>query len=94
LHPGLVKMELAENFAPVTLQIEREAELICRGAAYFGWQAQDLNPSGACGNAASATAELGKKLVERAARGLVRLVEEISNYPSSRLTTHTAFDGG
>ena len=93
LHPDLVKMERAENFTPVTVQIEREAELIGRGAAYFGWQAQDLHPSGASGNAAKATAALGKELVERAARGLVKLVEEISNYPLSRLRTHTAFDG-
>ena len=92
LHPGLVKMELAENFAPMTLQIEREAELICRGAAYFGWQAQDLHPAGVSGNAAEATAELGRELVERAATGLAKLVEEISNYPLSRLRTHTAFD--
>jgi creatinine amidohydrolase len=93
LHPDLVKMERAENFAPMTVLIEREAELIGRGAAYFGWQAQDLHPSGASGNAAGAKAALGKELVERAARGLVKLVDEISNYPLSRLRTHTAFDG-
>jgi creatinine amidohydrolase len=67
--------------------------LLGRGAAYFGWQAQDLHPSGASGNAAEATAELGKELVERAARGLVKLVEEISHYPLSRLRTHSASDG-
>jgi creatinine amidohydrolase len=92
LHQELVEMERAENFIPVTVAIEREAELLGRDAAYFGWQAQDLNPAGACGNAAGATAELGKELVERAARGLARLTEEISKYPLSRLTTRTAFD--
>ncbi|HET7886929.1 MAG TPA: creatininase family protein [Bradyrhizobium sp.] len=93
LHPGLVNLERADDFVPVTTQIEREAELIGRGAAYFGWQAQDLHPAGASGNATRATAALGKEAVERAARGLVKLVEEISNYPLSRLKTHTAFDG-
>jgi creatinine amidohydrolase len=93
LHPGLVRMELAENFVPATIQIEREAELIGRGAAYFGWQAQDLHPSGASGNAAKATAALGQERVERAAVGLVKLVEEISNYPLSLVRTRTAFDG-
>jgi creatinine amidohydrolase len=92
LHPELVDMARAENFVPVTVEIERETELLGRRAAYFGWQAQDLNPTGVCGNAAEATAELGKELVERAARGLVRLVGEISNYPLSRLATRTAFD--
>ena len=74
-------------------RVMKETELLGRGAAYFGWQAQDLHLSGASGNAAKATAELGKELVERAASGLVKLVEEISNYPSTRLRTHTAFDG-
>jgi creatinine amidohydrolase len=92
LHPELVDMARAENFVPVTVEIERETKLLGRRAAYFGWQAQDLNPTGVCGNAAEATAELGKELVERAARGLVRLVGEISNYPLSRLATRTAFD--
>ena len=92
LHPELVDMARAENFVPVTMQVERESELLGRGAAYFGWQAQDLHPTGASGNAAKATAELGKELVERAARGLSRVVAEISNYPLSRLATRTTFD--
>jgi creatinine amidohydrolase len=93
LQPERVQMEHAADFAPVTVKIERESELLARGSAYFGWQAQDLHPSGACGNAARATAELGKELVERAAIGLVRLTEEISNYPMSRLAMRPAFDG-
>ena len=93
LQPQLVDMSRAENFSPVTVETERDTELLGRGAAYFGWQAQDLHLSGASGNAAKATAELGKELVERAAKGLVKLVEEISNYPLSRLKTRTAFDG-
>jgi creatinine amidohydrolase len=93
LQPAFVSMERAENFVPVTTQIERESELLSRGSLYFGWQAQDLHPSGACGNAARATAELGRELVERAAVGLVKLVDEISNYPLSRLRTCTGLDG-
>lgn len=93
LRPDLVKMERAANFAPVTLQIECETELMGRGAAYFGWQAQDLHPTGASGNASKATAPLGRELVERAASGLAKLIEEISSYPLSRLKSHTAFDG-
>jgi creatinine amidohydrolase len=92
LHPELVHMDSAENFVPVTIEVERESKLLGQGSAYFGWQAQDLHPAGACGNALAATAELGKELVERAAIGLSRLTEEISNYPLSRLTTSSAFD--
>lgn len=90
LQPACVRMEHAQNFTPVTVEIGRESELLGRGSAYFGWQAQDLHPSGASGNAARATADLGKELVERAAIALVRLTEEISNYPLSRLATRPA----
>jgi creatinine amidohydrolase len=93
LQPGLVRMEHAQDFTPVTVEIERETKLLGRGSAYFGWQAQDLHPSGASGNAARATAELGKELVERAAIGLVRLTDDISNYPLSRLATRPALGG-
>ncbi len=85
LHPELVDMARAENFTPVTVEDRARGRIAAPGCGHFGWQAQDLHPSGACGNAAKATAELGKELVERAASGLVKLVEEISNYPLSRL---------
>ncbi len=90
LHPELVDMARVQDFVSSTVEIEREAKLLGQGAAYFGWQAQDLHPTGACGNAAAATAELGEELVERAARGLVRLVGEIVDYPLSRLAARTA----
>jgi creatinine amidohydrolase len=93
LHPELVKMELAENFVPVTVQIERESEMLGQGAAYFGWQAQDFHPKGVSGDASKSTAELGGEVVERAARRLVMLIDEISRYPMSRLPARTAFDG-
>lgn len=93
LHPDLVEMEHAENFVPLSVEIERESEMLsAEGGARFGWQAQDLHPKGACGDATSATAELGRMAVEQTAVRLVRLVEEISRYPLSRIATATAFD--
>jgi creatinine amidohydrolase len=91
LHPDLVDMSRAENFVPLSVQIEHESDLLGR-AAQYGWQTQDLHPKGACGDAASATAELGRELVERAATRLLVLIEEISRYPLSRLAARTAFD--
>jgi creatinine amidohydrolase len=93
LHPELVEMHRAENFVPVTVEMERESEILGRGSSVsFGWQAQDLHPKGACGDATRATAELGAVTVERAAQRLVALIEEISRYPLSRLAATTAFD--
>ena len=93
LHPELVEMQRAENFVPVTIEIERESEILGRGSSVsFGWQAQDLHPKGACGDATKATAELGAVTVERAAQRLVTLIDEISRYPLSRIAANTAFD--
>ena len=93
LHPQLVEMNRAENFVPVSVQIERELEMLSpKGAARFGWQAQDLNPKGACGDASKATAELGRITVDRAAARLLVLIEDISRYPLSRVVARTAFD--
>lgn len=93
LHPGLVEMHHAENFVPLTVEMESESEILgTKGAVAFGWQAQDLHPKGACGDATKATAELGEIIVERAAARLVVLIEEISRYPLSRVMARTAFD--
>ena len=93
LHPDLVEMDRAENFVPLSVQIERESEILRpEGGARFGWQAQDLHPKGACGDATKATAELGKITVDRAAARLLVLIDEIARYPLSRIATHTAFD--
>jgi creatinine amidohydrolase len=93
LHPELVEMHLAENFVPLSVEMERESEILGRGnSVSFGWQAQDLHPKGACGDATKATAQLGAITVERAAQRLVALVNEISRYPLSRIVANTAFD--
>ena len=93
LHPELVAMDRAENFVPLSVEIERESEILGSGSSVsFGWQAQDLHPKGACGDATKATAELGAVTVERAARRLVALIDEISRYPLSRIAANTAFD--
>src|SRR3984885_567935 len=93
LHADLVDMDRVENFVPLSVQIERESELLSpEGGARFGWQAQDLHPKGACGDATKATAELGKITVDRAAARLLVLIDEIARYPLSRIATQTAFD--
>jgi len=93
LHPELVEMHLVENFVPLSVEMERESEILgCGSSVSFGWQAQDLHPKGACGDATKATAELGAVTVERAAQRLVALIDEISRYPLSRIAAHTAFD--
>jgi creatinine amidohydrolase len=48
---------------------------------------EDYNPEGAAGNAAAATAEKGRSLIEASAAQLAALLAEVSRLPLS--TAHT-----
>ena len=87
LRPDLVQMAEAADFAPITIELESEFRFLrAEGHAVgFGWQAQDLHPSGACGNAADADAERGAAVVASKARGVAALMEEVSRFPLARL---------
>ncbi len=92
LHPDLVDMAQAANFEPLTVGLERAGGLLsAEGAVGFGWQAQDLEPSGASGDAASADARRGAILVERAAQALVALCAEVVAYPLANITARTIY---
>ncbi len=82
LRPDLVRMELAQNFVPASVQMERDYEfLLPEGRVGFGWQTQDLHPAGACGNALDADAERGRLVLDRAAAGFAKLLTEVHRYP-------------
>jgi creatinine amidohydrolase len=92
LHPDLVDMTQARNFVSLSERIE-QANLVLRseGSVGFGWQAQDLNPAGATGDASCATAEAGEAILERAAAALVGLARDVYRYPLSNLNPAYAF---
>src|ERR1700722_18589869 len=55
LHPDLVSMNACGEFRASSVALERQGGLLmAEGGIGFGWQAQDLYPSGAMGNAAAA----------------------------------------
>jgi creatinine amidohydrolase len=90
--PELVAMEKAEDFVPLTVEIENSGSpLTAEGAVGFGWQAQDLHPSGVSGNAANADATKGALVLDRAATGLLRLIEATRNFDMTRFTSETRF---
>lgn len=94
LHPDLVAMQHAQDFVPLSMQMEQEfTYLRPDGAVGFGWQSQDLHPSGVSGNAAVSDAERGAIAVERAAQALVQVASEVLAFPLARLTPDTAFSG-
>ena len=86
LHPERVRMDRAENFRSSSEQRARDFELLGNGrSAKLAWQTQDLNPSGAVGNAAAATAANGQAVLDAAGRALARLLTEIDRLPPDTL---------
>ena len=86
LRPDLVRMERAKNFRTLSMEMATEYRRLSPiGRVRMGWQAQDLNPEGACGDATNADAERGRALVEHAAQALVELLVEIDRYPLDRI---------
>lgn len=87
LHPGLVDMALAEDFRSLSQTLETECEMLMpeSNAVGFGWQMQDINPQGACGNAALADDKRGNTAIDRAASRLIKLISEVDKYPLSRI---------
>ncbi len=81
LHPQLVKMDRARNFVSRAAAVEAEnAVLRIEGATGIGWQTQDLNTAGACGDATRADAAKGRELIERAASALATLAAEVARH--------------
>ncbi|MEM8951231.1 MAG: creatininase family protein, partial [Pseudomonadota bacterium] len=87
LHPDLVAMDKAEDFEPLQASMAADGyrRLSPVGAGRMGWKAEDLHPSGACGDAASADAARGRLLVEHAAEALAELLIEVDRFPLDQL---------
>ena len=91
LAPQYVDMQYAENF--VSSSQARAAQYALAGngmAAKLGWQMQDLNPKGAAGNAAAATAEKGHAALDYAGRQFAALLAEIDRMPPDTLMDRPA----
>jgi creatinine amidohydrolase len=82
LRPDLVRRDKIRDFPSAARDLEqRFPSLAAQGRVAFAWQAQDLNPAGAVGDARLGTAEMGKKLVDGAASRLIQLVDELARLP-------------
>lgn len=93
LHPNSVRMDAAEYFRSTSQdRAGRFATLGNGRSAKLGWMMQDLNPNGAVGHAAAATADKGRAVLDAAGRALAQLLSEIDRLPPDTLTERTAFD--
>ncbi|WHZ09572.1 MAG: Creatinine amidohydrolase [Burkholderiaceae bacterium] len=86
LHPDWVDMGRARDFASSSRERAAKYPVLGNGkSAKLGWAMQDYNPQGAAGNAAAASAELGRTLLDSAGEQLARLLQELVDLPLSTL---------
>jgi creatinine amidohydrolase len=80
IRPDLVRMDLARNFKSADANIVATSEMLAAEGAGIGigWLAEDLNPAGVTGDAASASVELGNVLLEHLGDGLGRLLNDVA----------------
>jgi creatinine amidohydrolase len=92
LAPGRVRMAQAEYFRSTSQDRAERCPILGNGkSAKLGWQMQDYNANGAVGNAAAATAEKGRAVLDAAGRALAQLLSEIDQLPPDTLSGKTAF---
>ena len=84
-----VRSEAVESFGSLSEDMAKDFEHLrpFGRTASFGWQTQDLNSKGACGDAALASAKLGKTLLDTAAATLAEVLQEIDRVSPDVLKT-------
>ena len=82
LRPDLVDTSESARFDSAARPMAERGQLLGmeRGVG-LGWMAEDLNPAGVCGDATTATASAGKRMVDHLATALRRVCDELAAQP-------------
>lgn len=84
LAPDRVDMAQARDFKSSSQERAAQYPILGNGgSAKLGWAMQDYNAQGAAGNAAAATADKGRAVVDAAGRQLALLLQEMAALPLS-----------
>ena len=84
-YPDLVRRDRIANFIPATYVMERDyRHLRADFPVGFGWMTQDLNASGAVGDASLATAAKGGTALDHGARAFVELLRDVERFELPR----------
>ena len=86
-YPQSVRREAIADFRPASIAMDKEFRwLSAHRPVPFAWQAQDLHPSGAAGDATKASAEKGERLLDHGARAFCELLDDVDKFDVKRLT--------
>jgi creatinine amidohydrolase len=85
-YPHEVRSDAIRNFEPSSIAMEKQYRwLSTHRPAPLAWQAQDLHPSGAAGDATQASAEKGERLLDHGARAFCELLADVDNFDVMKL---------
>jgi creatinine amidohydrolase len=90
-YPNEVCKQAIANFVPSSIAMEKQYRwLSTHRPAPLAWQAQDLHPSGAAGDATLGSADKGELLLDHGARAFCELLSEVDNFDVNRLASGPA----
>jgi creatinine amidohydrolase len=88
-YPHTVHEQHIADFRPASIAMEKDYRwLSTQRPAPFAWQAQDLHPSGAAGDATQASAPKGLQLLDHGAAAFCALLADIDKFDANTLAGH------
>jgi creatinine amidohydrolase len=82
-----VRIDAIADFRSAGIAMEQDYRwLSAHRPAPFAWQAQDLHPSGAAGDATAASAEKGERLLDHGARAFCELLADVDRFDPATLS--------
>ncbi|MDO8398872.1 MAG: creatininase family protein [Bradyrhizobium sp.] len=86
-YPQHVRKDAVADFRPRSIAMEKQYRwLSAHRPVPFAWQAQDLHPSGAAGDATLATAEKGERLLDHGAHAFCELLADVDKFDPATLS--------
>jgi len=86
-YPEQVRQQAISDFRASSIAMEKQYRwLSAHRPVPFAWQAQDLHPSGAVGDATQASAEKGEMLLDHGARAFCELLADVDRFDPATLT--------
>jgi creatinine amidohydrolase len=87
-YPQQVRKDAIADFRPRSIAMEKQYRwLSAHRPVPFAWQAQDLHPSGAAGDATLASAEKGERLLDHGAQAFCELLADVDKFDAATLST-------
>ena len=94
LRPELVRRHAIAAVEPKTRDWEEDHDILMpEGIVSFGWQSEDIHPSGVIGNPSGASAEAGSAIIAHCADMVGKVLRDMARFGGPDLTRLSSIDG-